>query len=477
MRIAITGGTGLVGGHLAAELSSAGHAVIVVARGVDERPWAREVLALPGVSLVRAGIDDEAALGAAFGRCQAVAHCAGVNREIGAQTYQAVHIDGTANVVRAAKKAGVKRLALVSFLRARPDCGSPYHESKWLAEEIVRGSGLEWTVIKPGVMFGRGDHMLDHLSRGLRTFPIYVGVGPRRIRPLAVEDVVKVLMAALVDGRLDRKTIPLTGPTEVGFDDAARLVANVVGVRRLFIRAPIAFHYALARVAEALMTVPLISTAQVRILEEELIEPALAPESLPDDLTPTTRFDEESIQERLPKAGGFSLIDLRFFANRSHANRTITLCGQGTAIIKREPKAVLEFVLDVGQYRRADRKIGRVHWIQRQGNTGLVRHGGRFLGFPTPGVTLAFRLTPYSRLDFNGEKMPWPLRGFEGNFTCEDTADGTQVTHRECFKLGPLMGAVFKASFGGWLRRDTPAEVIRMKRILEREPHDADTLG
>ncbi len=468
MRVAITGGTGLVGGHIAEALSAAGHQVVLIARGVDQRPWAREVLALPHVSHVRTGIDDEEALANAFQGCEAVAHCAGINREIGSQTYQAIHVTGTINVVRAAEKAGVKRLALVSFLRARPACGSPYHESKWAAEEIVRKANLEWTIVKPGMMFGPGDHMLDHLSRAIRTFPFYVGVGQRRVRPLAVEDAARVLTAALVDGRLSRKTIPLLGPTELDFDDIARLVARVIGKRRLFIRAPIALHYVLARVAEATMTVPLISTAQVRILEEELIEPALAPDRVPDDLVPLTAFDEKSIRAGLPGPEGFRLSDLRLFAT-VHCNRRqlLTMCGEGTTIIKRDCKDVLEFVLDVNQYRRADLKVGRVHWIRRDGNTGLVRHGGRFMGLPAPPATLSFKLTPYSRLDFRGEEMPWPLRGFDGFFTCDPTPEGTRVTHRECFLLGPIIGPAIKALLGGWLASDTAAEVERIKGILE----------
>src|SRR5688572_3109148 len=118
MKIAITGGTGFVGRNLAAQLLDGGHEVVVVSRGVDRR--------------------DPAKLAEAFAGCDGVAHCAGINREIGAQTYQRVHVEGTTNVVNAAKRAGVPRLAMVSFIRARPNCGSGYHESKFAAEEIVR---------------------------------------------------------------------------------------------------------------------------------------------------------------------------------------------------------------------------------------------------------------------------------------------------------------------------------------------------
>jgi len=105
----------------------------------------------------------------------------------------------------------------MSFLRARPDCGSAYHESKWAAEEIVRESGLDYTIIKAGVVYGRGDHLLDHLSHAFHTFPIFalVGLKEQTVRPLAVEDLVHVMRGALIDRRLKRQTIALLGPEEI----------------------------------------------------------------------------------------------------------------------------------------------------------------------------------------------------------------------------------------------------------------------
>jgi uncharacterized protein YbjT (DUF2867 family) len=313
MRIAITGGTGFVGGHLAADLVARGHQVVALARGVDRRPWAREVLALPGIGHERVGIDDADALARAFDGCQAVAHCAGVNRQLGRSTYQAVHVEGTANVVRAAELAGVERLALLSFLRARPACGSPYHESKWAAEELVRGADLDWTVLKPGMIFGRGDHMLDHLSHALHTFPVFVGLGRKGVRPLAVQDVVEVLRAALVDARLARTTVPVLGPTELDVQAAVQVVADATGRHPPILPLPLGPHYTAAAWAlERLMTVPMLSMAQVHILREEVVEPVLAPDALPADLVPTTPYDLATVRAGLPEPGRFGRQDLRW---------------------------------------------------------------------------------------------------------------------------------------------------------------------
>ena len=143
------------------------------------------------------------------------------------------------------------------------------------------------------------------------------------------------------------------------------------------------------------------------------------------------------------------------------------VCGEGRTVIRRSLKDILEFVLDVDRYRQADLKIGRVHYVKREGNVGEVRHDGRLFGIKAPAVVLQFTLTPYSRLEFRGIKMPWPVRGFDGLFTCEETPEGTVVVHRECFIFGRTTGHLFRLVLGWWLKRDTPAEVLRMKALLE----------
>jgi len=311
MKIAITGGTGFVGRHLAREFVAQGHDVVLIARGVDTRD--DSVTQLPRTNHAPVSVADETALAAALSGCDGVAHCAGINREIGAQTYQTVHIDGTQHVVNAAKKAGVPKVLLLSFLRARPNCGHSYHESKWAAEEIVRNSGLDYTVIKAGVIYGQGDHMLDHLSHAFHTFPIFalVGMKEKPVRPVAVQDMVGVLMASLTENRLSRVTVAVTGPEQMDLGEAVRRVARVCGRRPLMFRAPLWFHYTLGWITEKTMVIPLIASAQVRILSEGVAEPLPFAERLPEDLMPQTPFSDEQIRRGLPAAARFGLKDLR----------------------------------------------------------------------------------------------------------------------------------------------------------------------
>lgn len=298
-RIAVTGATGFVGSHVVQRLEAAGHEVVSLSRrtGTD--------LAAPNAVALR-----EALVG-----CDAVVHCAGINREIGAQTYDAVHVRGTQALMEASRAAGVGHISVLSFLRARPDGPTAYHRSKWAAEAIIRESGIPFTVLKAGVIHGQGDHMLDHLSHGLYSFPVFglVGMRERPLRPVAVDDVARILEAAATgDERLWGQTVAVLGPEEMMLGEAVRRVAATIGRHPTYVRLPIAAHLALAKVCEAVMRVPLISTAQVHILAEGVVEalpPAPAP---PADLVPQTPFSPEAIRRGLPEPGAFGLRDLRW---------------------------------------------------------------------------------------------------------------------------------------------------------------------
>jgi len=302
MKIAITGGTGFIGGHLARTLVADGHEVVLIARGVDKRDL--EIRELPGSTFVAAGLDSIEQLTAAFTGCDAVAHCAGINRERGGQTYERVHVLGSANVVAAAHKAGIKKIVLMSFLRARPNCGSGYHESKFSAEEIFRNSALDYTVIKEGITYGLGDHMISHLSWALRKLPVFAFVGFREkmIRPIYVDETVRILVASLTEGRLQRETVAVVGPEEMPLSEAVNRVSQVLKKRPLLMmRLPVFAHKLLAILWEKTMMIPLASRAQVMMLSEGLAKPAPETPWVPDDLAPRLKLTSDLIARSIPK--------------------------------------------------------------------------------------------------------------------------------------------------------------------------------
>jgi len=301
MKIAITGGTGFIGRHLAPDLSARGHEVIIIARG----QYKRNMQAVENTTFVALDANDTDKLTEAFRGCDAVAHCAGTSVEDGRQTFYRLHVEGTRSAVSAAERAGVKKFVLVSYLNVRPNVKSAYHTTKWQGEEIVRASKLNYTILKAGLVYGQGDHLLHNLSNLFRKMPIFAQVGFREktVRLIAVEDLVAIIRICLLEqDRFARQSVAVMGPEEFPFSQAARRIARAMGKPFLIVLPfPVFFHRILAFFSERFMPKPLITRAQVQMLADGISQPTPESIPLPDNLMPKIQFTEEQIRKGLPK--------------------------------------------------------------------------------------------------------------------------------------------------------------------------------
>jgi NADH dehydrogenase len=142
-----------------------------------------------------------------------------------------------------------------------------------------------------------------------------------------VEDIARIVKASVLDGALARKTVAVLGPDELTLRQAVRRVASVAGLHPLMFPMPVWFHRVLGWCLERMMKVPMVSTAQVRMLQEGLAEPALTCDPMPAELAPRIRFTPEQIRKGLPRPGPFTWRDLQCFSRQpaglghKHSNR------------------------------------------------------------------------------------------------------------------------------------------------------------
>jgi len=270
MRVLVTGGSGFVGRTIVAGLRAQGFGVRILARGT------REVV--EGVETIRGSVTDGQGLEAACRGCDAVIHLVGIIAEVGAQTYRRVHSEGTQNLLAAARVAGIRRWVQMSALGARAGAAAEYHRTKWEAEEMVRASGLEWTIHRPSIVFGPGDGFVGFFARMSRWSPVLplIGGGGMQFQPIAVEDVATCFVGALGRPSTVGKTYDLCGRERFTLRDIFRQVLEVTGRRRLLLPVPWVVAGVQARMAEILFAkmlgrTPPLNRDQLLMLREDNI--------------------------------------------------------------------------------------------------------------------------------------------------------------------------------------------------------------
>ena len=172
-----------------------------------------------------------------------------------------------------ARKAGVPRYVQMSALGARPGARARYHQTKWEAEEAVRASGLDWTIFRPSIIFGRGDEFVSVLGRMIKRLPVVpvLGDGRYRLQPIPVEQVAEAFARSLRTPATIRQTYEVAGPTPYAFVDLLDEIARALGrARARKIHVPLGPVRLMTRLLEWLPFYP-VSSDQLTMLEEESV--------------------------------------------------------------------------------------------------------------------------------------------------------------------------------------------------------------
>jgi uncharacterized protein YbjT (DUF2867 family) len=236
--ILITGGTGFIGKHLVRMLVESGYSVRVLIRPSQKSP------AMPfGVPVEAAvtSLGDARGLRAAMVGVKTVYHLAGVERRGAYANLMAVDIMGTRAVVNAAADAGVTRLVYVSHLGADRASAYPVLKAKAIAEDDIRKSGVDFTVIRSSIVYGENDGFSTGLAQLISTIPFVLpipGDGKTLLQPLWVEDLVTALVWALENKTTRNEIYEVGGPEALSLAQIVTLVMETIGVRRRILPIP-----------------------------------------------------------------------------------------------------------------------------------------------------------------------------------------------------------------------------------------------
>ncbi len=230
--ILVTGGTGFIGRALVRNLVESGYPVRTLVRPSARTP--RLPRSVP-VEVAVSSLTDERGLRGAMVGVEVLYHLAGVERGSPYASLSDVDINGTRAVVDAAVDAGIERIFFVSHLGADRASAYPVIKAKGIAEDFIRRSGIDFTIMRSAITFGPEDGFTTGLAALLHALPyvfLVPGDGKTLLQPIWVEDLVVCLTWALEDQTTRNETYEVGGPEYFSFNQLVEIVMQKTGIRR-----------------------------------------------------------------------------------------------------------------------------------------------------------------------------------------------------------------------------------------------------
>ena len=266
--VLVTGATGYIGRHLVARLVAQEERPRCLVRNISR---AANILPAGKIEFVKGDTTSPATLETAVQGIDTIVHTAFItadHKQSAGNQYEATNVQGTANLIKEAKKAGVKRIIVLSGLGTRPDQPGSYMQGRYRAEQMVKESGLDWTIIQPSVLFGRDAPFIKGLTDLIRTSPVVplIGGGKVMFQPIYVEDVVTVILNVLHEPeRTKDKTYTIGGPAYYSFTQIIDALLHAMHKRRIKAPAPTPLVGVGAAVMEAVLPKPPLTKAAMTL--------------------------------------------------------------------------------------------------------------------------------------------------------------------------------------------------------------------
>ena len=262
---AVTGAYGYTGKYIARRLLSLGEPVITLT-GHPDRPneFGAAVKAFPF------RFDDPEAMAESLSGVRVLYNTYWVRFDRRDITHDRA-VANTRALIRAAEIAGIERVVHISITNPDPQSPLPYFRGKALLEQAIQQARFSHAIVRPTVVFGREDILINNVAYLLRKMPVFLipGSGDYRLQPVYVEDLARIAVdAAHAPGNL---TTDAVGPEAVSFDELVRLISRTVSSRALLLHAAPGLALTAARILGAVFHDVVLTEDEIKGLMANLL--------------------------------------------------------------------------------------------------------------------------------------------------------------------------------------------------------------
>jgi len=296
----VTGSFGYIGKYITRVLLAQGRAVRTITTHPDKpNPFGAAVQAFPY------SFEQPHRLTEALAGAETLYNTYWIRFAYDGQTFDSA-VENTRTLLECAREAGVQRIVHISVTQASPASDLPYYRGKGWQEVLVKESGMPFSIIRPTLVFGQEDILVNNIAWLLRTFPVFpiFGSGEYRVQPVFVGDLAQIAVASAQAP--PGSTLDAVGPEVFTFQAMLRLIAETLGRRPLLVKTPPALGIFAGKVLGLFLRDVLLTADELKGLMAELLISDQAPNA-------PTRFSDWLAENRSTVGSRYSSEIARHF--------------------------------------------------------------------------------------------------------------------------------------------------------------------
>jgi NADH dehydrogenase len=287
----VTGAFGYIGKYISKALLERGRTVCTITtHPTKPNPFG------PAVKAFSYSFDDAEALTRTLNAADTLYNTYWIRFPFDGQTYEYA-LENTKTLFRCAKEAGVKRIVHIGVTRASLDSDLPYYRGKAIQESMLRESGVPFSIVRPTLVFGKEDILVNNIAWLIRTSPVFpiFGSGRYRVQPVFVEDLAEITIRQSTSTA--GATVDAIGPETFTFHELVALIAEKIGKNPIFVKVPASLGISCGHILGIFLRDVLLTRNELKGLMDEMLTSEQAPNG-------TTRFSDW-LERNKSTVGGF----------------------------------------------------------------------------------------------------------------------------------------------------------------------------